>query len=109
MNVKTVWRTIEISCGEERRKARLLTEWTVKDGKEILKGVICDNPRLAQEEPYDCAWSCWKLLTGGASAILKKTSPPQKATPPKEKATSAKKKVASAKRKSATRPRRSTR
>jgi hypothetical protein len=99
MKTKTVWKTLEISCGEEKRKARLLTEWVVKDGKEVLKGAICDNPRLAQEEPYDCAWSCWKLLTRRAPAPPIKKAPQKKKAPPKKKAAPAKKKAAPARKK----------
>lgn|GEM_PF-782288 len=64
MKTTTVWKTLEIKCGGEKRKARLLTEWVEKNGSRELKGIICDNPKLSQEEPYDCAWSCWSALTG---------------------------------------------
>jgi hypothetical protein len=94
MTSKTVWKTLEISCGEEKRKARLLTEWIKKDGKEILKGVICDNPKLAQEEPYDCAWSCWKLLMGRAPGPALKKASQKKKTPAKKKAAAAVRKPA---------------
>ena len=92
MKTKTVWKTLEISCGEERRKARLLTEWIEKDGKPVLKGIICDNPKLAQEEPHDCSWSCWKLFTG---------RPESRPTPNPR----AKKKTAASGRKTATKAR----
>ena len=84
MKTKTVWKTLEITCGEERRRARLLTEWAEKDGKPVLKGIICDNPKLSQEEPYDCSWSCWKLFTGR----------PEPKAPVKKRAAPARKKAA---------------
>lgn len=85
MKTKTVWKTLEIKCGEEKRKARLLTEWVMQGGKEVLKGIICDNPKLAQEEPYDCSWSCWRQLTGCPEPrATRKPAPKKKAVPRKK-------------------------
>jgi hypothetical protein len=94
MKTTTVWKTLEIKCGGEKRKARLLTEWVEKNGSRELKGIICDNPRLSQEEPYDCSWSCWSALTGKTEprataskpARKKKAAPGKKAVPAKSRA-----------------------
>ncbi len=53
---------LEIGCAEESRRARLMLEWKVVDGRRELVGIQCDNPRLAALAPHDCEWSCWEKV-----------------------------------------------
>jgi len=58
--------TIEHECAEEGRTAHLVVEWEERDGQKRVKGVQCDNPRLATLDNWECCWSCWSQLESGA-------------------------------------------
>jgi len=60
---KSKWTMERIRCPEGDYEARLLLEWDA-EGKGILKGISCDNPKFAGLDNWDCAWSCWEKVKG---------------------------------------------
>jgi hypothetical protein len=52
----------KFKCLEEDRIADLMIEWRHKDGKEVIAGVYCDNPRLRDLGNWDCRWTCLDAL-----------------------------------------------
>lgn len=59
MRESTETEALEMGCVEEGRRAHLLVEWRVIEGRHELVGIHCDHPRLATLAPHDCGWSCW--------------------------------------------------
>ena len=59
MSEKSKWMKSKIKCDETQREANLLIEVCKEKGKEVVKSVSCDNPRLADLNNWDCKWSCW--------------------------------------------------
>jgi hypothetical protein len=51
-----------VVCPEDKIDAELLLEWREKDGKKVLKGVSCNNPKLMDLKPQDCNWACWEEI-----------------------------------------------
>jgi hypothetical protein len=56
------WETREFDCPEGEGVAHVLIEWAEKDGRPVVKGISCDNPRLSDLDNWDCKWSCWKKI-----------------------------------------------
>jgi hypothetical protein len=60
---KSRWEEREIVCPENPdRCARLLVEWREEAGEPVVRGIQCDNPRLADLDNWDCEWSCWEKI-----------------------------------------------
>jgi hypothetical protein len=58
MSDETTFETLEYDCPEEHRRAHLLLEWQEREGRRVLKGVQCDNPRLGALDNWECRWTC---------------------------------------------------
>ena len=63
MGKKSRWERRRIACKETGIETNLLIEWRDEEGKEVLKGVSCDNPRLQDLDNRDCKWTCWEGLS----------------------------------------------
>ena len=62
MGRKIKWERRQFECLEEDRIADLLLEWRKENGKTVLDGIFCDNPRFRDLDNWDCEWSCWEEL-----------------------------------------------
>ena len=51
-----------IRCPEVNRTARLFIAWQEDDRGTSLRGIECDNPRLADLDNWDCGWSCLESI-----------------------------------------------
>jgi len=55
------WEARTVRCPEGDHEARLLLRWG-RQGRDALEGIICDNPRFAGLDNWDCEWSCWEKV-----------------------------------------------
>ncbi len=60
MQPKPKWEKCRVTCPEENLETDLLLKWHEQDGKKVLDGVKCQNPKLMDMKPQDCEWSCWE-------------------------------------------------
>ena len=63
MTRQAKWEKRNIQCPEGKGEGELLTEWQNENGKEILTGISCNNPKLRDLSGEDCNWSCWKEVS----------------------------------------------
>ncbi|MFQ6103018.1 MAG: hypothetical protein ACE5OP_01855 [Candidatus Glassbacteria bacterium] len=64
MRKSTRWAKRRLQCPEGKCETSLLVEWRKERGKEVLNGIICDNPRLENFHLWDCQWCCWEEISG---------------------------------------------
>ncbi len=53
----------EINCPEGRGETELLSAWCAEGGRQVLNGIICNNPKLRDLSGTDCQWSCWDQIS----------------------------------------------
>jgi len=63
MGEQSKWVKRRMACPEGMGESKLLLEWRVEPGREVLNSIRCNNYRLRDLSGEDCEWSCWEKIT----------------------------------------------
>jgi hypothetical protein len=66
MAIDIYWEVRQRRCADAECVANLLLEWRDLQGRSVLTGVSCDNPRLRDLDNWDCSGSCWEEIADEA-------------------------------------------
>jgi hypothetical protein len=63
MERQSKWTKHDMKCPEGKGESRLLLEWRMKSGQDVLVSIYCNNPELSDLSGGDCQWSCWEEIS----------------------------------------------